>query len=422
MKNWKILLISTVFFSLLISACSILPQEAAPKGPEPEPPAAETPTEISIDPPAEEIPPIAVRPVSGWLGKVISAPKGVGYDDILVLSPETVGELGIQGANEDMKAEIRDLRDKPEPGQYAHFWGSLVCGVEDHNGCRLDVERIRVGATATDPEPIQKWEGVLIPAEFNSGDSTVFVLKGSYTMWYSIHSNDPAVLQQIMALRGTDQVVSVSGELITGVPDVNGSRIQASSISLTGEAQSVTMPETTSQDLHDDWQRYEDPGGNYAFRLPLTAQVIVHGIEGFPTDELSAGMTPDEYMQQLREEHPEPLCVEVLSTLGYFTINSPENLERQYTPCGRTGVGAGETLAKDETITIGVQDYTAQGFEYLGGGDSLDLHNETLHITLDNGLRIEYGALPRIDATWQDYLMKGKPQILEILTGMEIMP
>jgi hypothetical protein len=412
MKN---LFILTAIFGLLISACSVLPEAPAPKGPEPEPP-----TEHPTEPPVVEIPTIEAIPVSGWLGKVVSVPEGLGYEDILVLSPETVGELGIQGINEEMEAEILALRDKPEPGQFAHFWGNLVCGVEDHNGCQVVVERIRVGATATDPEPVENWQGILIPAEFNSGDSTVFVLKGSYAMWYSIHSNDPAVLQQILDLRGTDQVVNVSGELLTGVPDVNGARIQASSITLTGEAQAVDQPDTTSQDPRADWQFYQDPGGKYTFRFPPTADIIVHGIEGFPTDELPDGMTPDEYMIQLRTQYPDPLCVEVLYALGYFTINSPENLERQYAPCGRTGVGAGETLAKDETITIAGSEHTAQGFEFLGGGDSLDLHNETLHITLDNGLRIEYGALPRIDATWQDYLMKGKPLILEILMGMEI--
>ena len=206
------------------------------------------------------------------------------------------------------------------------------------------------------------------------------------------------------------------------MPDVNGSRIQASSITLTGEALTVAEPDTASQDPRADWQLYQDPGGKYAFRFPPAADIIVHGIEGFPTDELPDGITPDEYMTQLREEHPEPLCVEVLYALGYFTINSPENAERQYTPCGRTGVDAGETQEKNQMITIAGKEYTAEGFEFLGGGDSLDAHNETLHVMLDNGLRIEYGALPRIDATWQDYLVKGKPLILEILAGMEIGP
>jgi hypothetical protein len=422
MNKWKITLFSAVLISLLVSACSASPEEPALKAIVPETASAETPTVIPAEPQVIEAPAAKPVPVVGWLGKVVSAPADAPYEDILVLSPETVGELGIQGANEDMEAEILALRDKPEPGQYAHFWGNLVCGVEDHNGCQIVVERIRVGATATDPEPVENWQGILIPAEFNSGDSTVFVLKGSYAMWYSIHSNDPAVLQQILDLRGTDQVVIVSGELLTGVPDVNGARIQASSITLTGEAQAVDQPNTASQDPRADWQFYQDPGGKYTFRFPPAADIIVHGIEGFPTDELPDGMTPDEYMIQLREQHPDPLCVEVLYVLGYFTINSPENLERQYTPCGRTGVGAGETQEKSQIISIAGKEYTAEGFEFQGGGDSLDAHNETLHVMLDNGLRIEFGALPRIDATWQDYLMKGKPLILEILAGMEMMP
>ena len=422
MNKNKITFITAVLISLLISACSVQPETSTPKAVEPETVAQENPTELPTEPPLVEAQAIEPVPVAGWLGKVISAPEGVNYEDILVLSPETVGELGIMGANKDMEAQILVLRDKPEPGQYAHFWGSLVCGVEDHNGCRVVVDRLRVGATATDPEPVENWQGILIPAEFNSGDSTVFILKGSYAMWYSIHSNDPAVLQQILDLRGTDQVVTVSGELITGIPDVNGSRIQASQSNLTGVAQAIDQSNTASQNPRADWQFYQDPGGKYTFRFPPTADIIVHGIDGFPTNELPDGMTPDEYMQQLRAQHPDPLCVEVLYALGYFTINSPENAERQYTPCGRTGVGAGETQAKSQTISIAGKEYTAEGFEFLGGGDSLDSHNETLHVMLENGLRIEFGALPRIDATWQDYLMKGKPLILDILAGMEMMP
>ena len=417
MNKWKMTFIAAILISLLVSACSAPPEEIVPKALEPEETTPEALPQATV-----ETPFIENIPVFGWLGKVVSAPEGANYEDILVLSPETVGELGIKGNTPELEAEIRELRDKPDPGQYAHFWGALICGLADHNGCRLAVDRIRVGTTATDPEPVENWQGILIPAEFNSGDSTVFVLKGSYAMWYSIHSNDPAVLQQILDLRGTDQVVTVSGELITGVPDVNGSRIQASSISLTGEAQAVAVPNTGSQDLRADWQFYQDPGGKYTFRFPPTADIIVHGIDGFPTDELPDGMTPDEYMIQLRAQHPDSLCVEVLYELGYFTINSPENAERQYTPCGRTGVGAGETKAKSQTISIGGKEYTAEGFEFMGGGDSLDSHNETLYVMLDNGLRIEFGALPRINATWQDYLMKGKPLILEILAGMEIMP
>jgi hypothetical protein len=426
MKKWIHHLSLTALISLLLlSACSALPETSIAKAIEPvtdspeitSPPPTELPAEPSPASPA-----IETLPVAGWLGKVVSAPEGVGYEDILVLSPETVGELGIMGADENMETQILALRDKPEPGQYAHFWGNLVCGVEDHNGCQIVVERIRVGATATDPEPVENWQGILIPAEFNSGDSTLFVLKGSYAMWYSIHSNDPALLQQILDLRGTDQVVTVSGELLTGVPDVNGSRIQASQISLTGETQAAEAAQPAAFDPRADWQTYPSPAGDYQFKFPPTAEIIPHGIEGFPTEDMPTGMPPDQYMVQLRQQYPYPLCVEVRYALGYLTINSAANADFKYTPCGRTGVGAGELQQKTETITIAKKEYTAEGFEFLGGGESLDLHNETFHILLENGLRLEYGSIPRTDATYQDYLMKGKPMVLEILAGMEIGP
>ena len=54
-----------------------------------------------------------------------------------------------------------------------------------------------------------------------------------------------------------------------------------------------------------------------------------------------------------------------------------------------------------------------------GEGESLEMHNETMSLLLPDGSRIEYGALPRIDATFEDYLMKSKEVLLQILETFE---
>ena len=66
---------------------------------------------------------------------------------------------------------------------------------------------------------------------FNGGLSFVFELLEAYPMWYSIHASQNEVLQaQIAHFAETGKVVEVSGKLMVGVPDVNGTRIEITSI------------------------------------------------------------------------------------------------------------------------------------------------------------------------------------------------
>lgn len=170
--------------------------------------------------------------VAGWLGSVRTVTEDNAIDDALVFFPEEIGEVGLTGADAAIEAQIVDLRDVEPPGKYAHFWGSLTCSGEDMNGCQLIVDRIRVGATATSGDRVEGWEGTIISGEFNGGLSYVFVLSGSYPMPFSIHSTDSAVLADIEALLDSGDTIRVWGELLTGIPDVNGARIQAEQIEL----------------------------------------------------------------------------------------------------------------------------------------------------------------------------------------------
>jgi len=83
------------------------------------------------------------QPVVCWYGRVVSLPEGAQFDDYLALQPEGAGEIGVEGANTESEAEIKGLRDKEEPWDYAHFWGTLTCDVLDYGGCQLLVTRLR---------------------------------------------------------------------------------------------------------------------------------------------------------------------------------------------------------------------------------------------------------------------------------------
>jgi hypothetical protein len=149
--------------------------------------------------------------------------------------------------------------------------------------------------------------------------------------------------------------------------------------------------------------------------------VIEDGPVGFPSDELPQGMSADDYLAQLEKQYGKELCVRIEYALGYIAISAPPNQGARYVPCGRTGVGVGEMVEKVESVDLGGEIVQAKGFEITGTSDMLNQHNEGLYIRLASGIVIEYGARPA-DATYEDYLHKGKPMLLQILASFKTLP
>ena len=355
--------------------------------------------------------------VAGWLGHVVGLPRGSQYDDFLILSPAGTGELGLAGATPEIETQIIALRDKEEPGKYAHFWGTLYCDVPDYNGCQLRVERIRFGAVVTDPEPVDGWQGTIHGATFNSGNSKVFELAGKFPMLFSIDSLDESLRTQLEDLRDTGALVKVWGELLTGIPDVNGSRIHVARLQVLQSGQQAQPTQSETIEVPEDWQIFINERYNYEFRYPEQAVISLTGPQHFSSGDVPEGMTPEQYMDQLMKTYTDKLCVMVELPLGYITISAPPNYGFKYTTCGRSGTGAGEMINKIESIEINGQTYPAKGFELLGGGETLDLHNETFIVELPDGTMIQYGARPYANATYEDYQMKTKEVLKQILAS-----
>jgi len=203
-------------------------------------------------------------PVGPWLGHIASAPEGSRFDNIVMLSPEGTGELGLTGATPDIEAEIHSLRDAEGPNEYVHIWGTLVICSIDHynnNNCQLVVERMQYGANYSE-EDVHDWFGTIKKSTFNGGESYVFELFSQFPMWYSIDaSQDESLQAQLEHFLGTNETVEVSGKLMVGVPDVNGTRIEISSI----EARSVTgSPRPDNLDI----SVYENQEYGFTFRYP----------------------------------------------------------------------------------------------------------------------------------------------------------
>ena len=368
--------------------------------------------------------PTAGRPVVAWYGYVASTPDGAQFDDYLVLEPEGTAEIGLEGVNAEIEAEIVALRDKEEPGKYAHFWGSLTCDVLDYGGCQLLVTRLRPDGPGPffDPDPVEGWEGTVYsgPPGPRSGGDDYFALVGDFNVQYGIWSTDSAINSQLESLRDTGAVIRVWGQVLAGIPDWNGTQIQVTRFEIVDEPSGAVPPPPDWPEADDGMEVYTNEVYGYQFRYPPTATITEFGVEGFPSDELPEGMSAEEYMAQLRAQYGDKLCVQVEYALGYLVISAPPNEEGlRYATCRRTGVGVGEIVGQSEEVTIGGQTYTAVGYEFIGEGETLVDHNETFAIELEDGTVIEYGARPEPTASYEDYLMKGKEMLLQILASYE---
>jgi len=183
------------------------------------------------------------RPVVAWYGRVVSLPAGSQFDDYLSLMPEGTGEIGVEGANEAIEAQIVALRDREIP-KYANFWGTLRCDVIDYGGCQLLVTRIRSGMDVTGPEPVEGWEGTIVELFYDGPGAPhpddAFIPVGDYPVQYGIASyitenGLPIYKQELASLRDTGQTIRVWGQLICGFPDANACQIQVNRIEIVGE-------------------------------------------------------------------------------------------------------------------------------------------------------------------------------------------
>jgi len=160
----------------------------------------------------ETVAPTGGKPVVGWLGRVVSLPEGSQFDDYLVLQPEGVGEIGLEGADNTVAAQIEILRDSDT---YAHFWGMLTCPVLDYGGCQLLVTRLRDDrpGPVPDPDPVEGWEGTIISFPFGSQFPDYFALAGDFPVGYGIEGAEPALAAQLAGLRDTGRRVRVWGQV-----------------------------------------------------------------------------------------------------------------------------------------------------------------------------------------------------------------
>jgi hypothetical protein len=366
-------------------------------------------------------------PVVAWAGRFEKLPEGAGTNDYFLLLPQGVGAVGVQGIDKEIESQIDNLT--VFSADFVHLWGTLSCGVDDYNDCRILVERIRSGTEISETEVVEAWEGVIYsgPQEPRSGGDDYFALLGDFPIQFGIWAEE-ALLGELEGMRDSQTVIRVWGTIVAGIPDWNGTQIKVERYEVVEQPSSAIPPAPTWDEPDRGWVIYENQRYGYRFQYPPTAAIEEIGVQGYPTDEngqpvggLPPGVTIDEYFAYLEETYGNNLCVGVRYSLGYIYISASENAGLRYATCGRTGVGVAEILPKEEEITVAGMTLTASGMEVKGEGETLEMHNETMRVTLPDGTQIEYGAAPHSDATYEDYLMKTRDVLLQILETFEFL-
>jgi hypothetical protein len=154
------------------------------------------------------------------------------------------------------------------------------------------------------------------------------------------------------------------------------------------------------------WLTYTNAVLGYQFDYPPEAVITAVGVTGYPTDELPAGMTPDQYFALLERTYPAQLCVDVQLPIGFLTIGAPQERGGKYSsPCGVSGIGAYTIVNKTETIIVGGQAYAAGGMEIYDPQQNNAFKSEVYYFTLEDGTRFNYGGdWLRLGLTHDNYL------------------
>jgi len=153
------------------------------------------------------------------------------------------------------------------------------------------------------------------------------------------------------------------------------------------------------------WLTYHNGFVGYSFEYPPEAVLTTTGITGYPTDELPAGLNPDQYMATLEATYPDSLCVGIELPAAFFVIQAPEAKGGRYAgPCGISGVGVYDLRSEDLPVTIGGVAYTLHVTRLFEVGTET-LAGEFGGLSLGDGTRFSFAsAWDMHGLTYDDYL------------------
>jgi hypothetical protein len=166
----------------------------------------------------------------------------------------------------------------------------------------------------------------------------------------------------------------------------------------------------------DGWLTYRNAGLRFELRYPPEAILSTKGVMGYSLEELPPGMTDDEFLASLVQKYPGDLCVGIEVRMGFITIQAPPDKGGKYTgPCGVTGIGAYDIIAKTETVLVDRRTYVVKILEVHQRDAAGTFQSEFSSLQLEDGTQIDFGGHWLYSGdTYADYLPV-KKILLQIL-------
>ena len=163
------------------------------------------------------------------------------------------------------------------------------------------------------------------------------------------------------------------------------------------------------------WLTYHNEFVGYSFEYPPQAVLTKTGITGYPTDELPAGLSPDQYMATLEATYPDSLCVGIELPAAFFVIQAPDDRGGLYAgPCGISGVGVYDLRNEDLPVTIDGAAYNLRVTRLFEVGTET-LAGEFGGLRLGDGTRFNFASTWAMHSlTYDDYLVD-RALILQVI-------
>jgi hypothetical protein len=184
------------------------------------------------------------EPVEDWWGEIVSNPPDAQWDDYFQRQIVNGGQYGIESLDPEIQAQIVALRDT---GKTVHVWGTLHHNVPDYGAAQIQVTRIEVPEAPKPPEiaeeRVEGWRGTIGKLPWDAQFGIFFERDDGQRFGIQALGADAAVRQQIETYQWTGAQVQVWGRLVTGIPDVNGRRVEVERV------EALSGPEEDARNL-----------------------------------------------------------------------------------------------------------------------------------------------------------------------------
>jgi hypothetical protein len=242
-----------LFLCLLLTACTVGVinstdlTPAVTVTPSPVPVSASATQPPPLPSPLPESSAVETQPVEAWTGVIVGNPSGAQFDDYFERQAFDGGRYGIDSLDEEIRQRILALRDT---GATVRVWGTLFLDVPDVEGRQIQVTRLEAETPSTplETQDVAGWIGSVVKTPRGSQFREYFLRDDGER--FGIGSTNDAVNQQIAEVTWSGAQIQVWGDLVTGVPAVEGRQIEVERLEILSgsaeEARNLTPLATTS--------------------------------------------------------------------------------------------------------------------------------------------------------------------------------